>query len=135
MSERSLEPPEAAACQLGRLSTRAEARPPLRRKGPAKFDRAAHRWLSRYMTEAKPVSLLKERLVWRSKFEALDQARKEIATYIQTYHPPPVLGAPLPHPSGGQKDLGGWKRLAKPAARSVERDRVQAGRQGNETGR
>jgi Integrase core domain len=32
---------------------------------------------------------LQERLVWRSEFETLDQARKEIATYIDRYHQRP----------------------------------------------
>ena len=32
---------------------------------------------------------LKERLVWRSEFETLDQARKEIAAYIDSYHDRP----------------------------------------------
>ena len=34
---------------------------------------------------------LKERLVWRTEFETLDQARKEIATYIDAYHHRPTL--------------------------------------------
>jgi putative transposase len=35
---------------------------------------------------------LKERLVWRTEFETLDQARKEIATYIDAYHHRPHSG-------------------------------------------
>ncbi len=74
---------EAAARQLGRLSTRAEARLPLRRKGPAKFERAAHRWLSRYMTEAKPVSLLKAQLVLSALVE-LRAGEREAAAKMLT---------------------------------------------------
>ena len=35
---------------------------------------------------------LKDRLVWRSDFESLDQARKEIADYIDRYHHRPHSG-------------------------------------------
>ncbi len=35
---------------------------------------------------------LKERLVWRSEFETLDQARKEIAAHIDRYHQRPHSG-------------------------------------------
>ena len=35
---------------------------------------------------------LKERLVWRSEFETLDQARKEIAAYIDDYYHRPHSG-------------------------------------------
>ena len=35
---------------------------------------------------------LKERLVWRSEFETLDQARQEIAAYIDSYHQRPHSG-------------------------------------------
>ena len=35
---------------------------------------------------------LKERLVWRTEFETLDQARKEIHTYIDRYHHRPHSG-------------------------------------------
>jgi putative transposase len=35
---------------------------------------------------------LKEQLVWRSEFATLDQARKEIAAYIDTYHHRPHSG-------------------------------------------
>lgn len=37
-------------------------------------------------------SRLKERLVWRSEFETLDQAREEIAAYIDRYHRRPHSG-------------------------------------------
>jgi hypothetical protein len=46
---------------------------------------------------------LKERLVWRSGFETLDQARKEIASDIETYYRRARSGPPLPHPDGGRK--------------------------------
>jgi putative transposase len=37
-------------------------------------------------------SKLKERLVWRSEFETIDQAREEIAAYIDHYHRRPHSG-------------------------------------------
>ncbi len=37
-------------------------------------------------------SKLKERLVWRSEFETLDQARAAIAAYVETYHHRPHSG-------------------------------------------
>ena len=37
-------------------------------------------------------SKLKERLVWRSEFETLDQAREEVGTYIDRYHRRPHSG-------------------------------------------
>ena len=50
---------------------------------------------------------LKERLVWRSEFETLEQAREEIAAYIDSYHHRPALRSPLPDTSGGAADVGG----------------------------
>ena len=38
------------------------------------------------------IGKLKERLVWRSELETLDQARREIATYIHSYHHRPHSG-------------------------------------------
>jgi putative transposase len=37
-------------------------------------------------------SKLKERLVWRSEFETLDEARQAIAAYVETYHHRPHSG-------------------------------------------
>jgi putative transposase len=37
-------------------------------------------------------SKLKERLIWRTEFETLDQAREEIATYLEHYHHRPHSG-------------------------------------------
>jgi putative transposase len=37
-------------------------------------------------------SKLKERLIWRTEFETLDQARKEVGTYITHYHDRPHAG-------------------------------------------
>jgi putative transposase len=38
-------------------------------------------------------SKLKERLVWRSEFETLDEARAAIAAYVETYHHRPHSGS------------------------------------------
>jgi hypothetical protein len=46
---------------------------------------------------------LKERLVWRSGFETLDQARREIASYIETYYRRARSGPPVPHRDGARK--------------------------------
>ena len=35
---------------------------------------------------------LKERLVWRTQLETLDQARRELASYINDYHHRPHSG-------------------------------------------
>lgn len=37
-------------------------------------------------------SKLKERLIWRTEFETLDQAREEVAAYIDRYHDRPHSG-------------------------------------------
>ena len=37
-------------------------------------------------------SKLKQRLIWREEFETLDQARAEIASYIDRYHQRPHSG-------------------------------------------
>ena len=47
----------------------------------------------------------KKRCAWRAEWESLDQARKEIAAYIDTYHRRPHSGAWLPHPRRGRRDL------------------------------
>jgi putative transposase len=59
---------------------------------------------------------LKERLVWRSEFETLDQARKEIAAYIDTYHHRPHSGLCYRTPAEVQQTWEDGQRLAKTAA-------------------
>ena len=59
---------------------------------------------------------LKERLVWRSEFETLDQARKEIAAYIQSYHHRPHSGLRYRTPAEVRQTWEDGQRLAKTAA-------------------
>lgn len=59
---------------------------------------------------------LKERLVWRTEFETLDQARKEIATYIETYHHRPHSGLRYRTPADVRRTWDEGQRLIKPAA-------------------
>ncbi len=59
---------------------------------------------------------LKERLVWRSEFETLDQAREEIAAYIQSYHHRPHSGLRYRTPTQVKKTWHDGQRLAKTAA-------------------
>jgi putative transposase len=59
---------------------------------------------------------LKERLVWRSEFETLDQARKEIAAYIQSYHHRPHSGLRYRTPAEVRMTWEDGQRLAKTAA-------------------
>jgi putative transposase len=59
---------------------------------------------------------LKERLVWRSEFETLDQARKEIAAYIDTYHHRPHSGLRYRTPAEVKRTWEDGQRLAKSAA-------------------
>jgi putative transposase len=59
---------------------------------------------------------LKERLVWRSEFETLDQARKEITAYIDTYHHRPHSGLRYRTPAEVRKTWEDGQRLAKSAA-------------------
>jgi putative transposase len=59
---------------------------------------------------------LKERLVWRSEFETLDQARKEIATYIESYQHRPHSGLRYRTPTEVRKTWEDGQRLAKSAA-------------------
>jgi len=54
-------------------------------------------------------SKLKERLIWRSEFETLDEAQKAIA-YVETYHHRPHSGLGYRTPEGGETDLGGCPR-------------------------
>ena len=57
---------------------------------------------------------LKERLVWRSEFETLDQARKEIADYIDRYHRP-HSGLGYRTPTDVRRTWGDGQRLQKTA--------------------
>ncbi len=59
---------------------------------------------------------LKERLVWRSEFETLDQARKEISHYIDRYHHRPHSGLRYRTPAEVRKTWDDGQRLVKSAA-------------------
>src|SRR5207248_4064820 len=59
---------------------------------------------------------LKERLVWRSEFETLDQARREIAAYIDSYHERPHSGLRYRTPAEVRQTWEDGQRLAKSAA-------------------
>jgi putative transposase len=59
---------------------------------------------------------LKERLVWRSEFETLDQARKEIANYIDSYHHRPHSGLRYRTPAEVRQTWEDGQRLVKQAA-------------------
>jgi putative transposase len=59
---------------------------------------------------------LKERLVWRSEFETLDQARKEITAYIHSYHHRPHSGLRYRTPAEVRRTWEDGQRLVKSAA-------------------
>ena len=59
---------------------------------------------------------LKERLVWRSEFETLDQARKEIAAYIDRYHHRPHSGLGYRTPTEVRRTWEDGQPLQKTAA-------------------
>jgi putative transposase len=59
---------------------------------------------------------LKERLVWRTEFETLDQARKEIHTYIDRYHHRPHSGLRYRTPAEVRQTWDDGQRLVKTAA-------------------
>jgi putative transposase len=59
---------------------------------------------------------LKERLVWRSEFETLDQARKEIANYIDRYHDRPHSSLSYRTPLEVRRTWEDGRRLQKTAA-------------------
>jgi putative transposase len=59
---------------------------------------------------------LKERLVWRSEFETLDQARKEIAASIDAYHHRPHSGLHYRTPAEVRQTWEDGQRLVKSAA-------------------
>jgi len=59
---------------------------------------------------------LKQRLVWRTEFETLDQARKEIATYIHSYHHRPHSGLRYRTPADVRRTWDDGQRLIKSAA-------------------
>jgi hypothetical protein len=58
---------------------------------------------------------VKERLVWRSGFETLDQARKEIASYIETYYRR-ALAPSATAPRRRSEDREDGQRLVESAA-------------------
>jgi len=59
---------------------------------------------------------LKERLVWRSEFETLDQARREIDAYIDSYHDRPHSGLRYRTPTEVRQTWEDVQRLTKTAA-------------------
>jgi putative transposase len=59
---------------------------------------------------------LKERLVWRSEFETLEHARKEINTYIDRYHHRPHSGLGYRTPTEVHQTWEDGQRLQKTAA-------------------
>jgi putative transposase len=59
---------------------------------------------------------LKERLIWRSEFETLDQAREEIAAYVETYHHRPHSGLRYRTPAEVRQTWEDGQRQAKTAA-------------------
>jgi hypothetical protein len=62
---------------------------------------------------------LKERLVWRTEFETLEQARTELAGLRRALPPPPPLGAQQPDAGPAGRDQGGWTDPPNP--RGLER--------------
>jgi putative transposase len=61
-------------------------------------------------------SKLKERLVWHSEFETLEQAREEIAAYIDSYHQRPHSGLRYRTPAEVRQTWEDEQQLAKTAA-------------------
>ena len=59
---------------------------------------------------------LKERLVWRSEFETLEQAREEIAAYVERYHERPHSGLGYRTPADVRRTWEDGQRLQKAAA-------------------
>jgi putative transposase len=59
---------------------------------------------------------LKQRVVWRSEFETLDNARTAIATYIDSYHHRPHSGLRYRTPTEVRRTWEDGQRLAKTAA-------------------
>ncbi len=59
---------------------------------------------------------LKERLVWRSEFETLEQAREEIAAYVERYHERPHSGLGYRTPADVRRTWEDGQRLQKTAA-------------------
>jgi hypothetical protein len=76
---------EAAARQLGRLSLEHALRLLFlyAEKEPIKFERAALRWLARYVTEGKAVSLLKAQLAATALAELRAGEREAAAKLLQ----------------------------------------------------
>jgi hypothetical protein len=56
---------------------------------------------SRAFIESR-LSMLKERLIWPSEFETLEEARTRIGAYVESNHRRPS------RPSRVRKELGGW---------------------------
>jgi hypothetical protein len=64
----------------------------------------------------RPFGKLTERRVWRSEFETLDQASREIAIYIHSYHYRPHSGLRYRKPTEVRQTWEDGQRLAKAAA-------------------
>ena len=59
---------------------------------------------------------LKERLIWRTEFETLDEARKEVSRYIDSYHDRPHSGLDYRTPNEVRFEWDSVNRLQKHAA-------------------
>jgi putative transposase len=59
---------------------------------------------------------LKQRLVWRTEFETLDDARAQIAAYVEAYHHRPHSGLRYRTPAQVRQTWEDGQRLAKSAA-------------------
>jgi putative transposase len=59
---------------------------------------------------------LKQRLVWRTEFETLDEARAQIAAYVETYHHRPHSGLRYRTPAQVRQTWEDGQRLLKTAA-------------------
>ena len=66
---------------------------------------------------------LKERLVWGMEFETLDQARRELADYIDDHHHRPHSGLKLPDAGRSGGNLGGWTNPTNPRGLNRQRER------------
>jgi len=62
------------------------------------------------------VGKLKQRLVWRSEFETLDDARTAINAYVDSYHHRPHSGLRYRTPTQVRQTWEDGQRLLKAAA-------------------
>ena len=76
-------------------------------------------------------SKLKERLVWRSEFETLDEARAAIAAYVETYHHRPHSGLGYRTPKEVRKtwedaqEIRSVYKITRPRVTTMEGSRPQ----------